>query len=235
MGHRGAAGLAPQNTRAGFKAAIATGVDWIEFDVRATKDGRVILMHDKHTLRTSPRLHLVSRTPYHTLRQLKTYSKQPILTLAEAMNAIDGQTKINIEIKSKGCAQAVAHNIERLVKNGLSYDHFLVSAFRVQRLKEVHRLNSKIPLGLLHFSRPLAFLKIRGLRIQAVGFYHRMLPGFALRQAQVRELFIYAYTVNNRRRVKQLLARGVEGIVTDRPDRLVILRGAEETAEKQKS
>jgi glycerophosphoryl diester phosphodiesterase len=220
IGHRGAAGLAPGNTRASFKAAILAGVDWIEFDVRATADGRVVLLHDSHTLRLGPRPRFVSRSTYAQLKSLKTYSGQPILTIAEAFNAIGTQAGINVHIKTAGCAAAAVHNIERLVKKGASYEKFLVSSFRVSHLREIHRLNSKIPLGLLHATRPYRFLKLRGLRVQAVGFYHRRLPQKAIEQAELRELVVYAYTVNRPKRARELSERGVKAIVTNRPDRL---------------
>lgn len=225
IGHRGAAGLAPENTRASFKAAINAGADWIEFDVRATKDGRVVLSHDAHTLRTGKRLHIVSRTNYAKLKTIRLKDGHAIHTLAEAFNAIDRQAKVNIEIKSNGCAEAVVQNIERQIKHGASYADFMVSAFKVAHLRDIHRLNSKIPLALLHLTRPYKFLRLRGLRVQAVGFYHRRLPNKAIHQAELRELMVYAYTVNSPKKAKRLIDRGVQAIVTDRPDKLQQLRG----------
>lgn len=224
IGHRGAAGLAPENTRSSFKAAIEAGVDWIEIDVRATKDGRIVLSHDAHTVRTGKRLHIVSRTDYSKLRKVTLKGNNTIHTIAEAFNAIDGQAKINVEIKSKGCAEAVVQNIERHINNGAHYTDFMVSAFKVERLREVHRLNSKIPLALLHLTRPFKFLRLRGLRIQAVGFHHRRLPLKAIHQAELRELTVYAYTVNSLKKAKRLQERGVQAIVTNRPDKLQSLR-----------
>jgi glycerophosphoryl diester phosphodiesterase len=224
IGHRGAAGLAPENTRASFKAAINAGVDWVEFDVRTTKDGRVVLSHDSHTIRTGKRLRIVSRTDYATLRKIKLKDGNTIPTVAEAFNALEGQTKINVEIKSSGCAEAVVQNIERLVKNGTPYSDFLVSSFKVARLREVHRLNNKIPLSLLHFTRPYKFLRLKGLRVQAVGFSHRRLPLRAIHQAELRELMVYAYTINNQKQAERLAERGVQAIVTNRPDKLQSIR-----------
>lgn len=229
IGHRGAAGLAPENTRASFKAAINAGADWIEFDVRATSDGRVVLSHDPHTFRTGFRPHVISRTEYSKLRKVNLRGGHTIPTVAEAFNAIEGQAKINVEIKSRGCAEAVVQNIERLVKNGASYTDFMVSSFKVERLKEVHRINTKIPLALLHLSNPYKFLKLRGLRVQAVGFHHRILPTSVIQQAQLRELVIYTYPVNNIKIAKRLAARGVQGVVTDRPDKLQAARDFEPT------
>lgn len=224
IGHRGAAGLAPENTRASFRAAINAGVDWIEFDVRTTKDGRVVLSHDPHTVRTGKRLRVISRTDYVTLRNVRLKGGNTIPTIAEAFNAIDGQAKINVEIKTPGCADAVVQNIERMVKNGASYSDFLVSAFKVARLREIHRLNSKIPLGLLHLFSPYKFLRLKGLRIQAVGFSRRRLPLRAIHQAELRELMVYVYTVNSAKQAAHLAERGVQAIVTNRPDRLQELR-----------
>ncbi|HSE61227.1 MAG TPA: glycerophosphodiester phosphodiesterase [Candidatus Saccharimonadales bacterium] len=224
IGHRGAAGLAPENTRASFKAAINAGVDWIEFDVRKTKDDRVVLSHDAHTVRTGKRLHIISRTEYAKLKNVKLKGGNTIPTIAEALNSIDGQAKVNIEIKTAGCAEAVVQNIERMVKKGLTYEHFMVSSFSVARLREVHRLNSRIPLALLHYLRPYKFLKLRGLRVQAVGFYHKRLPTRAIHQAELRELIVYAYTVNKPRIAKKLIERGVKAIVTNHPEKLQELR-----------
>jgi glycerophosphoryl diester phosphodiesterase len=78
---------------------------------------------------------------------------------------------------------------------------------------------------LLHsFARPYKFLRLRGLRVQAVGFSKRRLPTRAIHQAELRELMVYAYTVNSRRTAKKLAERGVKAVVTNRPDKLQTLR-----------
>ncbi|HET9411873.1 MAG TPA: glycerophosphodiester phosphodiesterase [Candidatus Saccharimonadales bacterium] len=224
IGHRGAAGLALENTLASFKAAINAGVDWIEFDVRATSDGRVVVSHDAHTLRTGHRPKLISRNTYATLRNINLKGGHTIPTIAEAFNAIGRQAKINVEIKTPGCAEAVVQNIERMVKNGASYSDFMVSSFKVPRLREVHRLNSKIALALLHGTRPYKFLKLKGLRVQAVGFSGKRLPDKAIHQAELRELMVYVYTINTLKSAQKFQERGVQAIVTNRPDLLQQLR-----------
>ncbi len=224
VGHRGARGLAPENTLASFRAGIKAGADWIEFDVRATSDGRVVVMHDATTLRISSSLKRIKSTDYKTLRQVKIFDDFTIPTLAEAMNAIEGLAKVNIEIKSAGCAQAVVNAIVQHVKKGANYNDFMVSSFNAKRLKEVHFINSRIQLGLLHLTRPSKFLKIRGLRVQAVGFHKRYLTKRIIHQAKLRGLQVYAYTVNKPEVAAKLAARGVDGIVTDRPDLMQHLR-----------
>lgn len=224
IGHRGAAALAPMNTKAGILAGLNAGVDWIEFDVRATKDGMIVLSHDATTLRVSPLPRIIARTKYAKLSKAKTYQREPIITLTEAFKTIGAKAKMNIEIKSKGCATAVVDHIERMVKAGANYDRFLVSSFTVERLREIHRLNDHVPLCLLHRSRPLNFLKLRALRLSAVGFWHKRLPHQAIEQAKVRGLTTVVYTVNRPQEAQRLADRGVDRLVTDRPDLLQHLR-----------
>ena len=224
IGHRGARGLAPMNTKASLQAALKAGVDWIEFDVRRTKDGKIVLSHDANTFRTSIIPRNIARTAYAKLVKAKTYRNQPITTLTEAFTTIGGKAKINVEIKSKGCAEQIVDHIERMVKAGAPYGHFLVSSFNVERLREVHRLNGQIPLGMLHFTKPYTFLKLRALRLSAVGFWRKRLPKKVIEQAKIRGMAVYVYTVNKPRDAAKLAERGVDRIVTDRPDKMQNLR-----------
>lgn len=113
IGHRGARGLAPMNTKAAITAALQAGADWVEFDVRATRDGKVILSHDSNTVRVSIRPRIVSRNTYAKLTKATMWRGQPIATITEAFMAIGGKAKINVEIKSRGCAEIVVDHIER--------------------------------------------------------------------------------------------------------------------------
>lgn len=212
------------NTKAAIAAGLKAGVDWVEFDVRATRDGKVVLSHDSHTMRVAIRPRIVSRSTYAKLRAAKTFRREPIASLTEAFKTVGAKAKINVEVKSKGCAEAVVDHIERMVKAGANYDRFLVSSFKPERLREVHRLNDHVPLGLLHYTRPYKFLKLRALRLSAVGFWHKRIPKKAITQAKIRGYSVYAYTVNNKRRASALQKRGVERVVTDRPDKLQELR-----------
>lgn len=224
IGHRGARGLAPMNTTAGIKAALQAGIDWIEFDVRATKDGVVILAHDASTLKTTLWPRIIARTKFKRLAKARTFSKEPIATLTDAFKTIGAKAKINVEIKSKGCAESVVDHIERMVKAGANYDRFLVSSFKPARLREIHRLNDHVPLCLLHGTKPLTFIKLRALRLSAVGFWYKRLPVQAIEQAKVRGLTTLVYTVNNVRKAEKLAAQGIDRLVTDRPDLMQDLR-----------
>ncbi len=218
IGHRGAAGLAPENTIASIKAAIKAGVDAIEFDVHATRDGRVVVAHDKTLLRIAKRPMSIARSTYAQLHKVTFKGGHHIPTLAEAFNAIVGQAHVVIEIKAKGCASAVVSNIERLVKQGATYKEFRVSSFSTARLREVWERNDKIPLVLLQAHAPYRFTHITGMELVGVGFYHRLMPKRAIELAHQHGLNVYAYTINSVQRAQQLKNLGVDGIYTNRPD-----------------
>ena len=221
VGHRGAAGLATENTRDGLQAAIKAGVDWIEFDVRATGDGQVVVFHDGNTLRMSGKVYFISKTPLASLQRLRLHGGHSIPTLSEALNSIGGHAKILIEIKSAGCANAVVNNIRRLTKKGMRCSEFRVASFSPARLKEVQALDDKIPLTLLQLPhKPYRFLQLNGLVLKGVGFYHRLLPKRAIQLAEMHGLETYVFVVNSPRRAQMFAKLGVDMIGTNRPDLL---------------
>src|SRR6266568_4653225 len=113
IGHRGAAGLAPENTIDAMRAGVAAGADMLEFDVRLTKDGIPVIIHDASTRRTHSVSLTVARTDLFDLQVLT--SSLPVPTLHDILDEFFGKVRLNIELKSKGsgivAAQAVAEYI----------------------------------------------------------------------------------------------------------------------------
>ena len=107
MGHRGAAGVAPENTLAGLRAAAAMGVSWIEFDVMLSGDGVPVLFHDDNLERITGRKVAMARTPFAELAKLDAgawfgpgFSGEPIPSLEQALAlAVELGLTPNIEIK----------------------------------------------------------------------------------------------------------------------------------------
>lgn len=220
MGHRGAAGTAPENTLEGIQKALDIGVDWVEFDVRATVDGRLVVIHSPSTRKIAEQRLRVKKSTLSHLQRVHTRSRAIIPTLPEVVQLISNRAKINIELKSSGCAKEVVKAIKRLRNAGYTYDHFLVSSFRVKLLLEIQELDPKIPLGLLHYSVPLRFIayKKRGLKLKAVGFNHNFVTARFIKLAKAMGLFVYIYTVNSKSAVKKYEEWGADAIVTDHPE-----------------
>lgn len=215
IGHRGAKGLAPENTIAAIKAGVNAGADWIEFDVRATSDGQAVVIHDATTARVSSKKLLVAQTPLVRLREALVNGEK-IPTLQEAFEAVGNKAKVNVEIKSFNSRQEVIQAAKRA-----GFDTVMVSCFSKGILSKIHTTEPRVKLALLQAFNPFAFRNMKGLF--AVGFHHLFAPRSAIALAKKHGLFTYAYTVDDPARAQALVSRGIDGIVTNFPD---VLRSA---------
>ena len=219
MGHRGAAGLAPENTIAAIVEGVAAGADWIEFDVRRTQDGHIVLVHDRTTRRVARKRLTVRKAAVSELQSLEMKRGGTIPTLEEAIEIIGTKAKVNIEIKSPDCVPQVVELIQQYVKRGYSHSHFLVSSFSPAVLRAAYQLDKRVPYGLLQIW-PVRFRWLRSVKLSAVGLYHTSaLTPFIVALAKRKGLYTYAYTVNSVEEAKQLKRLGIDGIVTNFPNK----------------
>ena len=107
IGHRGASDDAPENTISSIKEAFRQGADGVEVDVRITKDGKVICIHDKNTLRTTGLSLDINEAKYDELQELDAGSwkssawlNEPIPLLDEALEEVPADKEIFIEVKT---------------------------------------------------------------------------------------------------------------------------------------
>ncbi|HPQ82799.1 MAG TPA: glycerophosphodiester phosphodiesterase family protein, partial [Candidatus Saccharimonas sp.] len=110
IGHRGAGGLAPENSMAAMQAGFEAGVDMLEFDVRLTKDQIPVVIHDARLMRTH---HIRESIAHLSLADLQSLTRQqPIPTLQEVLDVYFGKILLNIELKSRGSGQVVMALLE---------------------------------------------------------------------------------------------------------------------------
>lgn len=224
MGHRGAAGLAPENTIAAIAEGLAAKADWIEFDVRRTQDGHIVLVHDRTTGRVAKKRLAVRKVAMADLQSLEMKRGAAIPTLEEAIEIIGKKAKINIEIKSPDCVPQVVALIQSYVKKGYPYSHFLLSSFSPAVLRAAYQLDKMIPYGLLQIW-PVRFRWLSSVKLSAVGFYRiSALTPFIIALAKRKGLYTYAYTVNSVEEAKQLKRLGIDGIITNFPNKFEEVR-----------
>lgn len=221
IGHRGAAGLAPENSLAALRAGIAAGADILEFDIRLTKDNIPVLSHDFHTMRTHHRASIISRM---TLAELtdKT-SDNPIVPLKTVLDEFYGKILLNIELKGKGSGLVVTNLLkDHFIKKDSDWDNVLFSSFKAAELTAIRKSYSNVNLSLLHDQNPFLFIAYqRRLKLSAVGFHRLYLNSFALEIAKRSGLFVYVYTVNRPHAALLLHRRGIGGVVTNYPDKIL--------------
>lgn len=220
IGHRGAAGLALENTMASFEAAVQSGADMLEFDIRLTRDGVAVVIHDARLKRTHGVSGVISQM---TLAELKQATKQnPVPTLTQVLDAYFGKVILNIELKSRSSAKVVHQIIKSYAKNSQSkWDNLLISSFLTGELTALRKLEPLANLALLHNNNPFTFLAYhRSLNLSAVGFHRLHTNRLATEIAKKLDIFCYIYTVNLPSSAKRFARQGFDGIVTNYPDRI---------------
>lgn len=156
VAHRGAAMDAPENTLSAFEKAIDLGADVIEFDVRATKEGIPVVMHDKDTQRTTDDIpsHLIHHMSLEALQELDAgswfsddFAGEKVPTLEEVLIAIDGRIPLFIELKVESIA--FESRILQLVETYSSFDQVTFLSFSVSQLIRMKNIQPEIRTLLL--------------------------------------------------------------------------------------
>lgn len=215
VGHRGARGLAPENTLAAIRKALEYGVDEIEIDVRVTKDNIVILHHgrdlqDPTTARYDTR--------HHTYDELKQH-KPDLTTLEEAIEAVAKKVPLQIEVKWGEPAIPVVKVLQIYLTKGWKETDFLIGAKKQSTLMAIHQALPAIPTVVIEpFSGLRATYRARQLSTKRISMRSWWLWWFFIRSLAKRDYQLYAYTLNNPSKVKRWHKHGLTGVITDRPD-----------------
>ena len=220
IGHRGARGLAPENTLAGFRKAVALGTPWVELDVQLHQ-GELLVFHDERLERCTNGRGRLDQHDLAYLRGLDAGGGERIPRLAEVLDLVDRRAGVNVELKTaNGTAAAVAALLRDYLKRGWRPEQWLVSSFHLPELREFRRALPEVPVGALLCGVPLD-LAACGTALGAVAV--NLALDFAdpalVADARRRGLKVYVYTVNEPDDFARMQALGVDGVFTDFPDR----------------
>jgi glycerophosphoryl diester phosphodiesterase len=220
IGHRGAAGLAAENTLPGFEAACHLGADAVELDVYAV-DGQLIVIHDDDLDRTTNGRGPVMAQSFAFLRSLDAGNGARIPTLDEVWQVLPADVGLNIELKGPGTAAPVAAWLRDRAA-GMQRERLMVSSFDHAQLRafQVASDHRTIVAPLFHRWRKDCVEVARAFATDWININEKLLTAARMRHLSGEGLKISAYTVNSVRRAEALVRLGVHGLFTDRPDRV---------------
>ncbi len=238
VGHRGAAGLAPENTLSAIAEGLKSKADRIEIDVQQTKDGIVVVMHDETLDRTTNGNGLIKDCTYSQLSKLdagswfdKKYEKEKIPTLDETIKFINGRAELLIEIK-KGddYYPNIEKNVLKIIGENNCRSWCIIHSFYTKVLERVHK---KDPLIRLHklFAGKISLLPIlfgKGIEtfdfdeypyIEEYSLYYCFANKGIIKTLKARGKKVNVWLVNDQQIIDDMIALGVDGIITDFPNK----------------
>lgn len=235
--HRGAGGLAPENTLSSVKKGMDAGAQRIEIDVRQSKDNVVICMHDKSIARTTDGKGNVGELTYNQILKYsagvkfsEAYKAEKVPTLEQVINLVAGNATLIIEIKDGDeLYPGIEQRIVNLINKHNAKRWCAIHSFNDSVLIRVHQLDKEIMLHKLFIADfPYLLLVYDGnFRVTNLEYYQfvdefSVFYAFATRRLinKVHSLNkkINVWTVNDSTKIKQLIKLGIDGVITDFPN-----------------
>ncbi len=232
IGHRGACGVAPENTLFSLRKAARLGARWVEFDAKLTRDGRVVLFHDETLDRATDGHGPVRDADLEDLAKLDAggwfgpqFAGERIPTLDQAM-ALLGECGLGANVEIKPCPgrdEETARTVARLVQERwpAGAPPPLLSSFSSEALRVAAKEAPDIPRALIVGDIPRDWLRrLSAAAASALHCRHQGLRPDRLQSVLDAAVPVRCYTVNEAERARELFAMGVESVFTDFPDRI---------------
>jgi len=227
IGHRGAMGYEPENTLLSFQKAIDLQVDMIEFDVHHCQSGELVVIHDEKVNRTTDGQGFVAKKTLVELKELDAGKGEKIPTLEEALDLIDKQVKVNIELKGKNTAEATLKIIQKYIGSSLArneknwtYNDFLVSSFDSPQLEILRDLDKDIDLAVAIDADPLDYIEFsQRLKAYSIHPIVKRTDKKFVELAHQNNLKVFVWTVDPKE-VQRMKEIGVDGIFMNYPDKI---------------
>lgn len=222
IAHRGSSALAPENTLAAFRLAGDQRTDFIELDVQESSDGQVLVVHDSDLMKVGGFPTKIWNGDAATLRNIDIgsfkdpkFSSERVPTLAEALAACKGRCRVIVELKSYGHDQQLEQSVATIVEEaGMENDCVFMSLDHnmVRKMKEL-RPSWRTGLLVAKAMGDLTEFKADFLAVEA-----RMASRQFVERAHRAGQDVYVWTVNDPAWMFLSLSRGVDGLITDKPD-----------------
>lgn len=207
IGHRGAGILAAENSLEGIKAAKLCRADYVQMDVRLSRDGKLVLMHDESVERTTDGKGLVEDLDYIDLKAMHV-GNGPVPTLAEALLlAEEVELGVVVEMKEEG--------LEALVAEAMPEKKSIVTSHYHSSLREIKDI-SNLKTGIIITSLPIKPVDLALWAGSDAIFPERINPRL-FKEAHHQNLEVYPGVVNTTAQAAWLLKLGADGLVTDDP------------------
>jgi glycerophosphoryl diester phosphodiesterase len=221
VAHRGASGTAPENTLAAVREAIDAGADWVEIDVQESKDGVVMVAHDRDLKRVAGSALTIWESTAEDLRTIDIgsyfdpkFKDERVPTLDEVLQLCKGRAHVYIELKYYGYDRNLEQRvIERVEAHQMQADVRILS-LNAQGLQKIKALRPTWNVGLL---TAVAAGDLTRANADVLAVKDSIAKSSFIRAAHRSKKDVLVWTVNDRQGLITMIGRNVDGIITDHP------------------
>ena len=224
MVHRGQATVAPENSAAAIEHCARDFCEWVELDVRLSRDGQHVIIHNATVVATTDGTGRVSELTWEELQQLdagswfaRRFAETRLLSLSQGLAIAKGKVNLYLDCKE--------FDPERLVKEILAAEmqqQVIVFTFSTDRLAAFAAAAPEISrFGLIEWQN----WRHLPVTVKGLGIYrHRLWSRQVVARLHRRGWKVFVWTVNDVRTMRRLMAWGVDGVISNFPDRVLDLR-----------
>ncbi|WP_296975171.1 glycerophosphodiester phosphodiesterase family protein [Thermobacillus sp. ZCTH02-B1] len=230
VAHRGASKYAPENTMAAFRLAREMGADYIELDVRMTRDGRLIVLHDETVDRTTDGTGRADRMTFGEILDLDAggwfsaaFRGERVPSLEEVLDGFAGAIGLILELKQPSAYPGIEHRLAgMLAERGLNRPDsgLIIQSFDTRSLRRMRDLVPDVPIAVLvRPGRRVTTQNLAAYRTyaDAVSLPFSLARKPVIDRIRAHGLAVLVWDVRGERQLDRLLAYGVDGILTNDP------------------
>lgn len=207
--HRGSCYYCNENSIKSIEKAIESGCDYVEIDLRTTKDNKIILSHDDNLKR------LYNKDVYIkelTLQEINNISNGEIPTLEEVFKDFKHKIKFNLELKVKDQNDILPMEVSKLINKYDMDDYVLVTSFNKKIICDYKTKNKSMKVGYISNKKNEDYVN---LNIDVLSLNYKLINEELVKELHNNNKEVHVWTVNDEKTIKEALNMGVDNIITD--------------------
>lgn len=220
IAHRGASGHTLENTSKSFKKALSLDTDGVEFDVRFTKDKKIVLIHDKDLKRVTNHSGLVGSLTLKQIKKIKQKNGDRILSLEEALKILNNKCIYKIDLKEEGMEEKII----KFIKKRHLEKRVIIATECFSTARKIKKISPDIKLELGGITKRIKAKRIvrkaKNVKADIISPHYSLITKKLVGEAHKNGLLVDAWVVNKKTEIAKMKRLGVDAITTDYPDKL---------------
>ncbi|MBS1791353.1 MAG: glycerophosphodiester phosphodiesterase [Acidobacteria bacterium] len=227
IAHRGASAYQPENTLAAFALAIVQGAQMIELDLHLSRDQQVVVIHDETMDHTTNCKGLVGQLTLDEIKRADAGKGERVPTLDETLDLTSGKVRLYLEIKDRKAAPETL----RIIRSRKCQDEVMFASFDIELMRQLGEEVRDIELGVIlgtetlnpvvRWREAFPWIALRHVNYQVLCMQVELCMRYLTKRTKAQGKKLYVWTADEDRQFSRMLQLGIDGIVTNKPDRLV--------------